>query len=95
MTIIFSNRSRSFNEATQAIHFTGYDGVFEVQFFIEMAALARIGGGSTSESGLLATFDANRGSIQEAARAAYSSSRRKSYTLTADLFRRRRSSFFA
>jgi len=93
MTIMFPNRSRSFNEATHAIHFTGYDGMFEVQFSIEMAALARIGGRiggrSTSEADLLATFDANRGSIQEAARAAYSSGRRNAYTLTADLFRRR------
>lgn len=89
MTIMFPNRSRSFNEATQAIHFTGYDGMFEVQFSIEMASLTRIGGRSSSEADLLATFDANRGLIQEAARAAYSSSRRNSYTLSADLFRRR------
>jgi hypothetical protein len=91
MTLDFPNRSRSFDEPRNAIRFVGYDGMFEVPFFVEAAALAGVGkrSGETaaSEAECLAAFDAARGSIQEVAREAYSHDRRTSYLLTAADFR--------
>lgn len=40
MTLDFPNPSRSFDEARNAVRFIGHDGMFEVPFFIEAAALA-------------------------------------------------------
>ena len=83
--------SRSFDEARNAVRFIGYDGMFEVPFFVEAAALATQGGSRDghlpSEAEYLAAFDSARGSIQDVAREAYSNSRRSSYKLTAADFR--------
>jgi hypothetical protein len=72
MTLDFPNRSRSFDEARNAVRFTGYDGMFEVPFFVEAAALANQGGRPdrirASEAEYLAAFDAARGSIYDVAR---------------------------
>jgi hypothetical protein len=89
MTLDFPNRSRSFDEARNAVRFIGYDGMFEVPFFVEAAALAKQGGNRprASEAECLAAFDAARGSIYDVAREAYSNGRRTSYTLTATDFR--------
>ncbi|MBB2969852.1 DUF1488 domain-containing protein [Mesorhizobium sp. RMAD-H1] len=87
MTLEFPNRSRSFDEARNAVRFIGHDGMFEVPFFIEVAALARSGSRKLSETDFLTAFDAARGSIYEVAREAYSHERRTSYTLTAADFR--------
>ncbi|MDW6026662.1 DUF1488 domain-containing protein [Mesorhizobium sp. BAC0120] len=85
MTLDFPNRSpRSFDEARNAVRFVGYDGMFEVPFFVEAAALVGKSGGTTaSEAEYLAAFDAARGSIHGVAREAYSHGRRTSYTFTA------------
>jgi hypothetical protein len=91
MSLDFPNRSRSFDQARNAIRFVGYDGMFEVPFFVEAAALVRAGKGSggtkASEAEYLAAFDAARSSIHDVAREAYSHGRRTSYTLTAADFR--------
>jgi hypothetical protein len=91
MTLDFPNRSRSFDEARKAVRFIGYDGMFEVPFFVEAAALVKprreSGGAMAAEAEYLAAFDAVRGEIHDVAREAYSNSRRTSYTLTAVDFR--------
>ena len=87
MTLEFPNRSRSFDETRNAVRFIGHDGMFEVPFFVEAAALAGSGSAKPSETDFLEAFDAARGSIHDVAREAYSHGRRTSYTLTAADFR--------
>ena len=88
VTLAFPNPSRSFDEAKNAVRFTGHDGMFEVRFFVEAGALASAAlPGAASETGYLSAFDSLRGSIHDAARKAYSQGRRDYYTLTADDFR--------
>lgn len=90
MSLEFPNRSRSFDDARRAVRFSGYDGMFEVRFFVEADALSlrnvSPAGDVDLEDICLAAFDARRPSIQDVARSIYASSRRVSYTLTsADL----------
>ncbi|TIX53614.1 MAG: DUF1488 domain-containing protein, partial [Mesorhizobium sp.] len=40
MTLNFPNRSRSYDAAAKRIRFVGHDGMFEVPFFVEIAALS-------------------------------------------------------
>ncbi|WP_157020243.1 DUF1488 family protein [Mesorhizobium xinjiangense] len=87
MTLGFPNRSRSFDDARNAVRFIGHDGMFEVPFFVEADALTRPGSVELSEADFLAAFDAARGSIHDVAREAYSCGRRTSYILTAAEFR--------
>ena len=91
MTLAFPNPSRSFDEARNAVRFTGHDGMFEVPFFVDADVLAQLDttlrGTGTSERKYLSAFDALRTSIQEVAREAYSHGRRNFYTLTAADFR--------
>lgn len=87
MTLEFLNPSRSFDEERNAIRFIGHDGMFEVRFFMETAALAQPGQARLSEKDLLAAFDSVRSSIHNVARKAYSQGRRTSYTLTVADFR--------
>ncbi len=87
MTLQFPNRSRSFDEARNAVRFIGHDGMFEVPFFIEAGALARPDRTELSEADCLTAFDAARSSIHDVAREAYSYGRRTSYILTAADFR--------
>lgn len=86
MTLQFPNPSRSFDDVRNAVRFIGHDGMFEVPFFVETAALARPGAPG-SERDVLAAFDAARSSIHDVAREAYSHRRQNSYTLTAADFR--------
>ena len=88
MTLMFPNRSRSFDEARKAIRFLGYDGMFQVPFLVEVAALAKkTGSPKTTEADCLAAFDAARASILEIAQKVYSHGRRTNYVLTAADFR--------
>lgn len=91
MTLSFPNPSRSFDGIRNAVRFTGYDGMFEVRFFVEADALAKPDAGSrgseTAETASLSAFDALRAAIYDVARETYSNSRRNSYTLTAADFR--------
>ena len=87
MTLEFPNRSRSFDEARNAVRFIGHDGMFEVPFFVEAGALAKPAGTDLSETDCLNAFDAARVAIHDVAREAYSHGRRTSYMLTAADFR--------
>jgi len=87
MTLAFPNSSRSFDEARNAARFSGYDGMFEVPFFVESGALTKSGRKELSEAESLTAFDAARRSIHDVARKAYSRGRQTSYILTAADFR--------
>lgn len=86
MTLEFPNPSRSFDDARNAIRFSGYDGMFQVSFYIEAEALSASGGKEVSEAQYLTAFDAAVSSIHKMARKAYSKGRHPSYTLTASDF---------
>ena len=87
VTLEFPNPSRSFDELRNAVRFIGHDGMFEVPFFVETAALAKSGKTQLSEAESLRAFDTARSSIHDVAREAYSHGRRTTYTLTAADFR--------
>ncbi|MFC7397979.1 DUF1488 domain-containing protein [Chelatococcus sp. GCM10030263] len=93
MTLAFPNPSRSFDRSRNAVRFSGYDGMFEVPFFVEAGVLARSGAGAgpdqtdQSEADYLSAFDARRSAIHDVARKAYSNGRRTNYMLTASDFR--------
>lgn len=70
MTLIFPNRSRSYDDARNAVRFLGYDGMFKVSFFIEAAALMS-GSSEIIASECLVAFDAARGTILEVATKVY------------------------
>jgi hypothetical protein len=86
LTLEFPNRSRSFDDARNAVRFIGHDGMFEVPFFVEAGALAKPGSAAPSEADCLIAFDAARSSIHDVAREAYSHGRRNAYVLTATDF---------
>lgn len=83
MPLIFPNESRSFDEVRSCVRFSGYDGMFEVPFLIEAEALAKLGSAEATEASCLKIFDRTREAIHDAARRAYSRTRRKIYFLTA------------
>jgi hypothetical protein len=84
MTLSFPNQSRSYDSRKQCVRFWAHDASFEIPFFVEAGALARINPDATSdEIDLLSAFDANRDRICAAARRAYARDRRGSYTLAA------------
>jgi hypothetical protein len=89
MTLRFPNPTRSFDEGRNAVQFVGYDGLFEIRFFVEANALASesVQAGQSAEAKCLSAFDRLRVSIQAAATTAYSRSGLKSYTLSAANFR--------
>jgi hypothetical protein len=89
MTLAFLNPSRNFDEARDAVSFIGHDGMFEIRFFVEAAALAkrRQRGTTMSEAECLSAFDAMRPSIQNVALKVYSRGRRNLNTLTVTDFR--------
>ncbi|TIT03629.1 DUF1488 domain-containing protein [Mesorhizobium sp.] len=87
MTLNFPNRSRSYDAAARRIRFVGHDGMFEVPFFVEIAALSAATVTSGAEAEYLSAFDAERSSIQDVAREAYSHGRKNMYVLTQADFR--------
>ncbi|WP_379071685.1 DUF1488 domain-containing protein [Mesorhizobium sp. UC74_2] len=90
MTLEFPNQSRSFDEMRSAIRFSGYDGMMQVPFLIEAAALPKSTGltaaRTPSEAVCLAAFDQARASIEKVARIIYSRNRRPLYVLTSHDF---------
>jgi len=89
MTLNFPNPTRSYDERRKAVRFVGYDGVLEIPFLIEAAALARGAepGSAMSEATCLSAFDGSRALIQNVARETYTNKRLRSYTLSAADFR--------
>ncbi|MER9233144.1 DUF1488 domain-containing protein [Mesorhizobium sp. M0622] len=88
MTLNFPNPSRSYDAAAKRIRFVGHDGMAEVPFFVEVAALSAASpAASGTEAEYLSAFDAQRSSIHDAARKAYSYGRKTVYVLTPADFR--------
>lgn len=89
MSIAFPNRSRSYDATEKRVRFFGYDGMFEVRFFIGLDALAQIAAGIVScEKDALAAFDQARRVILEAAERTYLRTKRNNMcVLTAADFR--------
>lgn len=84
MTLNFPNESRSYDEAGQRVRFTGYDGMFQVPFFVETGALRAE---AADEAHYLAAFDAASATIHKIARKIYGGARRPEYVLTGADFR--------
>ena len=83
MALTFPNLSRSYDEAGQRIRFLGYDGMFQISFFLTIEALSKsTSKASTAEADCLAAFDAARGSIYSVAQKAYSKGRKNMHVLT-------------
>lgn len=76
MGVSFPNQTRSFDGKNRCVRFTGYDGMFEIKFYLAVEVLASESAErNTSESDYLTSFDALRPRILKAATSAYSSSR--------------------
>ena len=80
MSLTFPNASRSFDNVRNLIRFTGYDGMFEVKFFVDAAALSAT---RLSEQDYLRAFDAARSKIQQIALKLYNPKHGMTYTLRA------------
>lgn len=88
MSLIFPNKSRSFDEGRDGVRFSGYDGMFEVRFLIEASALRSIAQTGRTEAECLSAFDAARPAILEAASGVYGRGGKDRYTLTEKDIRR-------
>jgi len=83
MALTFPNRSRSYDAAGQRIRFLGYDGMFQISFFIAIEALAKLTSkASTAEADHLALSDAARASIYGVAQKTYARGRKNMHVLT-------------
>jgi hypothetical protein len=80
VTLTFPNQSRSFDEERQGVRFIVYDGMFEVPFLVEAAALLDA---RASEDACLVAFDAARASIRVAALRIYKGRRPAIYVIGA------------
>ena len=88
MTLEFPNPSRSFDEVRNAVRFIGHDGMFEVKFFVLAEVLAgSLSQRTATERDYLASFDALRSRILEAAKRAYKSRPNRTITLALDHFK--------
>ena len=84
MTLNFPNWSRSYDEKRNLVRFWGYDSALEISFFVEVSALHKLNSQTRdAEAGCLEAFDAARDRILEAARKAYSRTRKGAYLLAA------------
>lgn len=87
MALTFPNQSRSYDETGKRVRFTGYDGMFEIPFFVEIEALEQtMKHPSETEAGYLHAFDDARAEITAAAKAIYSRGGRSPFILTAASF---------
>jgi hypothetical protein len=87
VTLVFPNRSRSFDATRRAVRFWAYDSAMEASFFVTEDALKRIQPDARpDEEGLLTAFDANREMIHAAAAKVYERGRKGSYDLVASDF---------
>jgi hypothetical protein len=81
MALTFPNETRSYDEERRRIRFFGYDGMFRIEFGIEIDALDTHGAPQT-ESNSFAAFDSARAGIRHAAEKAYKKQRHSLIVLT-------------
>lgn len=81
MGISFPNEARSFDERNRCVRFTGYDGMFDIKFYLATEVLAWKSHRNASEADYLTAFDSLRSRILEAATSAYSKTRSSAITL--------------
>lgn len=87
MALNFPNRSRSYDPRGCRVRFWGYDGAFEISFFIDQRALSRMSPDpKLDEAGILNAFDHYRDRILAVAEKAYLGRRKAVYTLLASDF---------
>lgn len=87
MTLAFPNTSRSYDEGAARVRFWGHDGMTEVTFLLDVAALDDLGPRLPhTESNVLKAFDTWRDRIQRVARQVYSKQRRGIQVLAASDF---------
>ncbi len=83
----FPNSMRSFDEDAGIIRFSGYDGVMEVRFVLEVPALEQIARLERSpDTDYLSAFDRCREQIDAAAVRAYKRTRKSVIRLTSAEF---------
>jgi hypothetical protein len=88
MAVAFPNSARSYDEANRRVRFLGYDGMFEVRFFVSADVLAgELSQPTTSAGDYLAAFDALRPRIQKVAERAYARTRNSMIVLNLEDFR--------
>lgn len=81
MSLTFPNPSRSYDEARKRIRFVGHDGMFQIEFALEVDALTAKSA-KDAETGYLAAFDNALENIRDAARRAYKKNHQKAFILT-------------
>ena len=86
MSLIFPNRSRTYDATRCAVRFWGYESSMEWSFFVTTGALKKVQPDlHADESGFLEAFDTNRDRICAIAAVVYGRGRKGSYELvTAD-----------
>jgi hypothetical protein len=87
MSLTFPNQSRSYDADNRRIRFSGYDGMFEIRFFVELDALKKVLAGRFSAEGqILSAFDTLRSRILIVAEKVYGRHKQSTYTLTVSDF---------
>jgi hypothetical protein len=82
MTIAFPNNARSYDETAKRVRFMGYDGMFEIRFFVAADVLtAGHPQRAVSERDCLSAFDAMRTKILNVAQKVYSKTRKATVML--------------
>ncbi|CAN7161222.1 DUF1488 domain-containing protein [Pararhizobium sp. LjRoot235] len=88
MTLSFPNSARSYDEAKMRVRFTGYDGMFEVKFFVTADVLAKgLVLRTAAERDYLDAFDKMRPKILDVAKRAYNAKRQAMVLLDLSNFR--------
>lgn len=84
MVLNFPNVSRSYDENRKCVRFWGYDGAFEISFFVDIEALSKLQSlPRLDEAAILAAFDRCRARIVDVAAGMYRGRRSNSYRLVA------------
>ncbi|PWW01662.1 uncharacterized protein DUF1488 [Hoeflea marina] len=87
MGLQFPNRSRSLDNDGLAIRFSGYDGMFEIRFSMDLVTLERLTGApAAADDASLTAFDGIRTKVETVAIKTYQRSRKSSYRLAASDF---------
>lgn len=88
LSLNFPNVARNYDATRDCIHFTGHDGVFEIDFAVATAALPpRVRPIGDVETDFLLAFDDYRLTVHNVARELYRKHPRKRYMLTSFDFR--------